>query len=114
VRTSKTVAAAAVRSARDRASLIRWPTQVTLQRNPAYLRLAAALSRSAQSAESLSVLGRIDVDECSTFLGLLEEEGALAWSGEARASSAGPGPADEPARHRAGLLSRIRRRLGLA
>jgi hypothetical protein len=130
VRTGKTMAAAAVRSARNhasRASLIRWPAQVTLQKNPVYLRLAAALSKSAQSAESLSALGRVDVDECSTFLGLLEQEGVLAWSAEARAghtNDAGLATATaaaralalagEPARHRAGLLSRIRRRLGLA
>lgn len=104
--------AAVARSSGDRASLTRWPAQVTLQKNPVYLRLAAALSKSAQSAESLSALGRVDVDECSTFLGLLEQEGVLAWS--APAGAPGLGLRDEPGRQRAGLLSRIRRRLGLA
>ena len=108
-------ARAMVRSIRARASLIRWPSQVTLQRHPIYVRLAAALSKSAQSAESLSVLGRIDVQECSTFLGLLEEEGALTWSEEARAPRpSGVGAGGEAAQHKRGLLSRIRRRLGLA
>ncbi|MGJ7613174.1 MULTISPECIES: hypothetical protein [unclassified Variovorax] len=122
---TQAAAAASVRSARnlDRASLVRWPSQATLQKNPVYLRLAAALSRSAQSAESLSALGRIDVDECSTFLGLLQQEGVLAWSAEARdgGNSGNSGDIararalpDEAARHRTGLLSRIRRRLGLA
>lgn len=111
VHDSKTAAAAVLRSARDRASLIRWPAQVTMQRNPVYLRLAAALSRSAQSAESLSALSRVDVDECSTFMGLLEQEGVLAWSPDAVARDA---LAAEGARERTGLLSRIRRRLGLA
>ncbi|MDZ4360877.1 MAG: hypothetical protein U1B84_31435, partial [Variovorax sp.] len=73
------------------------------------------LSKSAQSAESLSVLGRIDVQECSTFLGLLEEEGALTWSEEARGPRpSGSGAGGEAAQHKRGLLSRIRRRLGLA
>lgn len=127
IRGTQAAAAAVVRSARDRdrASLIRWPAQATLQKNPVYLRLAAALSKSAQSAESLSALGHVDVDACSTFLGLLEQEGVLAWSAEARGAEAdrvgGLGDAargralpDEAARHRTGLLSRIRRRLGLA
>lgn len=116
--TSGDAARAMVRSIRARASLIRWPSQVTLQRHPIYVRLAAALSKSAQSAESLSVLGRIDVQECSTFLGLLEEEGALTWSEEAREPrSSGGGRANaggEAAQQKRGLLSRIRRRLGLA
>ena len=108
-------ARAMVRSIRARASLIRWPSQVTLQRHPIYVRLAAALSKSAQSAESLSVLGRIDVQECSTFLGLLEEEGALTWSEEARGPRpSGASAGGEAAQHKRGLLSRIRRRLGLA
>lgn len=111
VRKGKTVAAAVVRSGRERASLTRWPAQVTMQKNPVYLRLAAALSKSAQSAESLSALSRVDVDECSTFMGLLEQEGVLAWSPDASARDvlAGHG-----AQQRTGLLSRIRRRLGLA
>jgi hypothetical protein len=112
VRNGKVAAAAVVRSARDRASLIRWPAQVTMQRNPVYLRLAAALSKSAQSAESLSALSRVDVDECSTFMGLLEQEGVLAWSPDAAARDALT--AEGAARERTGLLSRIRRRLGLA
>ncbi|WP_447787727.1 hypothetical protein [Variovorax boronicumulans] len=108
-------ARAMVRSIRARASLIRWPSQVTLQRHPIYVRLAAALSKSAQSAESLSVLGRIDVQECSTFLGLLEEEGALTWSEETRGPRpSGASAGGEAAQHKRGLLSRIRRRLGLA
>lgn len=123
IRGTQAAAADIVRSARDRARLVRWPAQATLQKNPVYLRLAAALSKSAQSAESLSALGRIDVDECSTFLGLLEQEGVLAWSAEADRADrvGGNGDAargralpDEAARHRTGLLSRIRRRLGLA
>lgn len=115
IRGTRTAAAAIGRSARDRARLVRWPAQATLQKNPIYLRLAAALSKSAQSAESLSALGRIDLDECSTFLGLLEQEGVLAWSSEPRsADSVSVGSNGEAARHRTGLLSRIRRRLGLA
>lgn len=113
-------AAAVERSARDRASLVRWPAQITMQRNPVYLRLAAALSKSAQSAESLSALSRVDVDECSTFMGLLEQEGVLAWSPDAAArdvmaarATGNAGLAGD-ARERTGLLSRIRRRLGLA
>jgi hypothetical protein len=117
VRKGKTAAGAGARSARDRASLIRWPAQITMQRNPVYLRLAAALSKSAQSAESLSALSRVDVDECSTFMGLLEQEGVLAWSPDAGARgamAAMSAMATEDARQRTGLLSRIRRRLGLA
>lgn len=121
-----TAAAVVARSARDRASLVRWPAQITMQRNPVYLRLAAALSKSAQSAESLSALSRVDVDECSTFMGLLEQEGVLAWSLDAgardvmaaratgNAGDAGIAGIAEDARERTGLLSRIRRRLGLA
>jgi len=103
---------AAARSIRARASLLRWPSQVTLQRHPAYVRLAAALSRSAQSAESLGALGRVDVEVFSTFLGLLEEEGALAWTEETREPRASTGTA--AGHEKQGLLSRIRRRLGLA
>lgn len=121
VRAGKAEATAqSARGRGSRASLIRWPAQVTLQKNPVYMRLAAALSKSAQSAESLSALGRVDVDECSTFLGLLEQEGVLAWLGEAPAGDAlaarirAPVLSGEPASERAGLLSRIRRRLGLA
>lgn len=123
IRGTRAAAAAIGRSVRDRARLVRWPAQATLQKNPVYLRLAAALSKSAQSAESLSALGRIDVDECSTFLGLLEQEGVLTWSSEAgnngndggsAESARGRALPDEAARHRTGLLSRIRRRLGLA
>lgn len=121
VRAGKAEAAAlSARGRGSRASLIRWPAQVTLQKNPVYLRLAAVLSKSAQSAESLSALGRVDVDECSTFLGLLEQEGVLSWLGEAPAGDAlaarirAPVLSGEAASQRAGLLSRIRRRLGLA
>jgi hypothetical protein len=104
---------AAQRSASMRASLVRWPSQATLQRHPAFVRLAAALSRSTQSAESLSVLGRVDVEVCSTFLGLLDGEGALAWAEEAPVPSRAPAGGDA-ARRKQGLLSRIRQRLGLA
>lgn len=120
VRKGRTTAAAVERSARDRASLVRWPAQITMQRNPVYLRLAAALSKSAQSAESLSALSRVDVDECSTFMGLLEQEGVLAWSPDVAARDVMAARATGNAglagdgRERTGLLSRIRRRLGLA
>jgi hypothetical protein len=59
----------------------------------------------------------VDVDECSTFMGLLEQEGVLAWSPDAGARgamAAMSAMATEDARQRTGLLSRIRRRLGLA
>ncbi|MFM9924061.1 hypothetical protein VLK31_13790 [Variovorax sp. H27-G14] len=107
---------AAIRSGRGRASLTRWPAQATMRKNPVYLRLAAALSKSAQSAESLSALSRVHVDECSTFMGLLEQEGVLAWSPDAGALDmlAADMLAGGSAQQRTGLLSRIRRRLGLA
>ncbi|MDP9601890.1 UNVERIFIED_ORG: hypothetical protein J2W38_001676 [Variovorax paradoxus] len=104
---------AAQRPAGMRASLVRWPSQATLRRHPAFARLAAALARSTQSAESLSVLGRVDVEVCSTFLGLLDGEGALAWAGEAPVPSRAQAGGDA-ARRKQGLLSRIRQRLGLA
>jgi len=111
-------ARAAVRSPGMRASLVRWPSQATLRRHPAFVRLAAALARSMQSAESLSVLGRVDVEVCSTFLGLLDGEGALAWAEQAPAPSASSASrahaGGEAARRKQGLLSRIRQRLGLA
>ncbi|SEF22531.1 hypothetical protein ABL840_37820 [Variovorax sp. NFACC27] len=106
-------ARAAQRPAGMRASLVRWPSQATLRRHPAFARLAAALARSTQSAESLSVLGRVDVEVCSTFLGLLDGEGALAWAGEAPVPSRAQAGGDA-ARRKQGLLSRIRQRLGLA
>ncbi|SEK70077.1 hypothetical protein SAMN05518845_102438 [Variovorax sp. YR750] len=106
-------ARAAQRPAGMRASLVRWPSQATLRRHPAFARLAAALARSTQSAESLSVLGRVDVEVCSTFLGLLDGEGALAWAGEAPVPSRARAGGDA-ARRKQGLLSRIRQRLGLA
>ncbi|WP_432728413.1 hypothetical protein [Variovorax sp. W6] len=110
---SANVAHAAARPAGTRASLVRWPSQATLRRHPAFVRLAAALSRSTQSAESLSVIGRVDVEVCSTFLGLLDGEGALAWAEEAPASPRAPSGGDA-VRRKQGLLSRIRQRLGLA
>lgn len=106
-------ARAAQRPAGMRASLVRWPSQATLRRHPAFARLAAALAKSTQSAESLSVLGRVDVEVCSTFLGLLDGEGALAWAGEAPVPSRAQAGGDA-ARRKQGLLSRIRQRLGLA
>lgn len=96
-----------------RAALTRWPSQAVLQRHPAHVRLAAALSRSAQSAEGLSVLGQVDVEVCRAFLRLLAQEGAVAWAQEA---SAAPRAIADPGavQRKQGLLSRIRRRLGLS
>ncbi|WP_057598951.1 hypothetical protein [Variovorax paradoxus] len=96
-----------------RASLTRWPSQATLQRHPAHVRLAAALSKSAQSAESLAALGQVDVEACRAFLRLLAEEGALAWTREASSAPRAAATADAR-RQKQGLLSRIRRRLGLS
>lgn len=101
------------RSARSRrASLIRWPTQATLQRNPAYTSLAVALSKSAQSADSLSVLSSLHVAECLEFLGLLEKERILVWLSSASQESTGPTAGHAP-QLKTGLLWFIRRRLGL-
>ncbi|QRF60503.1 hypothetical protein [Variovorax paradoxus] len=96
-----------------RASLTRWPSQATLQRHPAHVRLAAALSRSAQSAESLGALGQVDVEVCRAFLRLLAEEGALAWATELPGVPGAATTADAR-QQKQGLLSRIRRRLGLS
>lgn len=100
-----------VRPTHNRASLIRWPSQTTMQKKTLYLRLAAALSKSAQSSKSLSALSGVDINECSAFMALLEQEGVLVWSSDVDARDAGD---VESALQRTGLLSRIRRRLGLA
>jgi hypothetical protein len=96
-----------------RASLSRWPSQATLQCHPAHVRLAAALARSAQSAESLGALGQVDAEVCRAFLRLLDEEGALIWVREEAIPAPRAAAAADARQHKQGLLSRIRRRLGL-
>lgn len=94
------------------ASLARWPSQAILGRDPSFTRLAAALSRSTQSAQSLAEVGRVDLAVSRSFLRLSDEEGILVWAEGAPRSPRLPS-SDEASLRKMGLLARIRRRLGL-
>ncbi len=105
-------------SVSKRARLKRWPSQKSLLKHPGYIRLATALTKSAQSARSLSALGDLPVDQCASFLASLEKEGVLVWLADVE-SPESPAPASalqdkEAIAPKMSLLSRIRRRLGLA
>lgn len=101
-----------------RARLKRWPSQQSLMKRPGYVRLATALSKSPQSAQTLSIVTGAAVEECVHFMTLMEEDGVLIWSETAEDPSLIPAAAvqksEQPSSAKQGLFSRIRRRLGLA
>jgi hypothetical protein len=111
-------ATAAVRLDTDRARLKRWPSKAGLLQRGDHIRLATALTRGTHSAASLCALTGVDTAECTRFLDLLDREGLLGWQCAEPLPTAGfldtqPGDA-LGANPRRGLMSRIRRRLGLA
>lgn len=85
--------------------LLRWPP-ATLLTNASRIRLATLLAAGALPQDALQQRSGCDTDTCSRFLAELSEAGLLVIHNES-------GPAREPARPvEAGLLDRIRRRLG--
>ena len=103
-----------------RFKLRRWPPAALLRGDPNRIRMATLLSRRALNAAELSTISQQPVQECQAFLTTLQTTGlvdmqkeappAPAPAADARAPAAPPKPPPTFAR---GLISGIRRRLGL-
>ena len=108
------VAATATAHGKRLARLHRWPPFALLNGRPAYVQLATLLSKHPLSADRLSALAGRPLAECEAFMRELDAHQLLVWQGGAPAASsaAAPRPAAPPERR--GLLSTLRRKLGIA
>ena len=105
-----------------RFKLRRWPPAVLLRSDPNRIRMATLLSRRALNAAELATISQQPVQECQAFLTTLQTTGLVdvekapvappAGSAPAQAAAAPKPAAPAPAFAR-GLISGIRRRLGL-
>ena len=105
-----------------RFKLRRWPPAALLRSDPNRIRMATLLSRRALNAAELATISQQPVQECQAFLTTLQTTGLVdvekapvappAGSAPAQAAAAPKPAAPAPAFAR-GLISGIRRRLGL-
>ncbi|MBP6666765.1 MAG: hypothetical protein KBG69_10360 [Ottowia sp.] len=105
-----------------RFKLRRWPPAALLRSDPNLIRMATLLSRRALNAAELATISQQPVQECQAFLTTLQTTGLVdvqkapvappAGSAPAQAAAAPKPAAPAPAFAR-GLISGIRRRLGL-
>jgi hypothetical protein len=106
-------ASAAAGGAMQSARLHRWPPFALLNGRPAYVQLATLLSKHPLSAQRLSALAARPLAECEAFMRELDAHNLLAWQEAPAAAPAAPSrPAHPPERR--GLLSTLRRKLGIA
>lgn len=114
-------AAPAVAVSPVRFKLRRWPPAALLRSDPNRIRMATLLSRRALNAAELATISQQPVNECQAFLQTLQTTGLVEVAQEApvapaaapQSSAAAPTTvAAKPAFAR-GLISGIRRRLGL-
>lgn len=94
--------------------LLRWPPAVLLA-EPGRMKIATVIMGRALSADALAQKAGVSVQDCISYLGVLQATGYLAvnaaGSGNAQGELVTPPPVKEKVA--AGLLSRIRSRLGL-
>jgi len=91
--------------------LLRWPPHQLLT-SKTQVRLAALLTGAPLTLEKLSLLSGLPSEECLIFVHLLERHDLLAYGAPLPALPTAAPPTDAK-QHTAGLLTRIRRSLGL-
>ena len=104
-----------------RFKLRRWPPAALLRSDPNRIRMATLLSRRALNAAELATISQQPVQECQAFLTTLQTTGLVNVQKEpapapAPAAAGAPAPAAPPKpapTFARGLISGIRRRLGL-
>jgi len=106
-----------------RFKLRRWPPAALLRSDPNLIRMATLLSRRALNAAELATISQQPVQECQAFLTTLQTTGLVDVQKEpapapapAPAAAGAPAPAAPPKpapTFARGLISGIRRRLGL-
>lgn len=105
-----------------RFKLRRWPPAALLRSDPNRIRMATLLSRRALNAAELATISQQAVQDCQEFLNILQTTGLVDVlrepAGASPAATAAAAPAAGTATPRApsfarGLISGIRRRLGL-
>ena len=104
-----------------RFKLRRWPPAALLRADPNRIRMATLLSRRALNAAELATISQQPVTECQAFLTTLQTTGLVDVQNEvppaaATPAAATPAPAAPPKpapTFARGLISGIRRRLGL-
>lgn len=105
-----------------RFKLRRWPPAALLRSDPNRIRMATLLSRRALNAAELATISQQPVQQCQAFLTTLQTTGLVDVEKETVAPPAGSAPAQAAAAPKPaaaapafarGLISGIRRRLGL-
>ena len=90
-----------------RLQLLRWPPDTLLGADLRYLRLATMLGARPFAIEELALKANIPLATCHAFAAVLHANGVAQWLLDSDE------PGDPPATGNAGLIARIRNRLGL-